>query len=76
MAEPSLTDERCAEIAREAATHELALGRKPRVIVQREREPGAPQWSEDEDGLPIFLAAPADYHALLLWAHRAHRFAL
>lgn len=59
----SLTDEACAEIAAWAKERWAATGDKPAIVVDRDQEPGRPQF-----GHVTLHAHPEDYLALNRWA--------
>ena len=66
----SLTDEQCAEIAK-WSSGVAALGPAPRIVVDRDREPGRPERIE-----AVLHAHPDDYLALKRWSDRMARFDL
>lgn len=61
----ALTDQQCAEIAAESKRREYLYWHPPRIVVEYDRVPGQPTWTED-----TLLAHPEDYLALQRWADR------
>jgi hypothetical protein len=61
----SLTDQQCAEIQAWAQGITAKTGREPAIVVDRDKEPGAPMFHAGE-----LVVHPEDYLALQRWGDR------